>query len=446
MSKSQHSTTTEIFTSDRPRETAGWRAGRPVEDPEKTKRWGFVSARPSEFLVHVRRGSVRAATSGQGATCFKWPWDSVAVIPTSLQQLRFRADQVTLERVGVEVTGLAVYRIADPLVAYRVLNFSFPERAQQKLEETLSAMFVGAARRLIANLAVDDCLQKRKEALADELLREVAPVVGGNGSPNDDAARGWGIVVDTIEIQEVRVLSEAVFRQMQAPFRSGLDRRARIAHAEAEKEVTARETACAKDIEEARIAQTLAVAEKKTGLALRQAEIAREESLKKAAIARELEAARLADEAALRERKAALLLQEREAEVQRALVLEELRRKEAEARLATHALLLDAAHKEAELAALARDEQLAAQRASAEVVRVQGHAEVELAAKRAEVQAVIAASDVRVALAKNLPALAGAVGQKFGEVKVTTIGGDGQNPFGQVAQAVAAVVDLVKAT
>jgi hypothetical protein len=362
-----------------------------------------------------------------------------------LQQLRFRADQVTLERVGVEVTGLAVYRIADPLVAYRVLNFSFPERAQQKLEETLSAMFVGAARRLIANLAVDDCLQKRKEALADELLREVAPVVGGTGSLDDTNPRGWGIVVDTIEIQEVRVLSEAVFRQMQAPFRSGLDRRARIAQAEAEKEVTARETACAKDIEEARIAQTLAVAEKKTGLALRQAEIAREESLKKAAIARELEAARLADEAALRERKASLLLQEREAEVQRALVLEDLRRKEAEARLATHALLLEAAHKEAELKALAREEQLAERRAAAEIVRVQGSADVEIAAKKAEVHATVAASDARVALAKNLPALAGAVGQKFGEVKVTTIGGDGQNPFGQVAQAVAAVVDLVKA-
>jgi hypothetical protein len=370
----------------------------------------------------------------------------VAVIPTSLQQLRFRADQVTLERVGVEVVGLAVYRIADPLVAYRVLNFSFPERAQEKLEETLSSMFCGAARRLIANLAVDDCLQKRKEALADELLREVAPVVGGTGSPDDDNPRGWGIVVDTIEIQEVRVLSEAVFRQMQAPFRSGLDRRARIAKAEAEKEVTAREAACARDIEEARIAQTLAVAEKKTGLSLRQAEIAREEELKKATIARELAAARLQDDAQLRERRAVLELQEREAATARALVLEELRRKEAEARLATHALLLQAAQKEAELAALRREQRLADERSVADGVRIQGEAAAAVATAKAEAEALTASTEARLHLAKNLPALAGAVGQKFGEVKVTTIGGgDGANPFGQVAQAVAAVVDLVKA-
>jgi flotillin len=437
--------TSEMSAGGRPAETVGWRAGRPIEDPEKTKRWGFVSARPSEFLVHVRRGVVRSSSSGQGATCFKLPWDSIAVIPTSLQQLRFRADQVTLERVGVEVTGLAVYRIADPLIAYRVLNFSFPERAQQKLEDTLSSMFVGAARRLIANLAVDDCLQKRKEALADELVREIAPVVSGTGSLDDHNPGGWGIVVDTIEIQEVRVLSEAIFRQMQAPFRVALDRRARIAKAEAEKEVTAREAACAKDIEEDRITQTLAVAEKKTELALRQAEIARAEELRKGTIALELDAARLANDAALRERQAAVALQQRQIEVERALVLENLARKEAEARLATHDLLLEAAKKDAELKAVAREQLLAEQGASAEVARLKGSVDLELLAKWTEVQAMAAASEARVALAHNLPALAGAVGQKFGEGKVTTIGSDGANPFGQVAQAVAAVVDLVKA-
>ena len=67
----------------REREHEGWRAGRPVEDPAKTKHWGFVTAKPSEFLVHCRRGRV-LGSSGQGATCFKWPWDSVAVVPTTV--------------------------------------------------------------------------------------------------------------------------------------------------------------------------------------------------------------------------------------------------------------------------------------------------------------------------------------------------------------------------
>ena len=110
----------------------GWRAGKPEEDPEKMKKWGLITARPSEFLIHMRRGSVREI-SGQGASCFKFPGDAVAIVPTSVQRLQFTADQVTSEKVGVQVTGLAVYRIVDPLVAFRMLNFSFPERASEKL-------------------------------------------------------------------------------------------------------------------------------------------------------------------------------------------------------------------------------------------------------------------------------------------------------------------------
>lgn len=154
----------------------GWRAGKPEEDPEKMKKWGLVTARPSEFLIHMRRGRVREV-SGQGASCFKLPGDAVAIVPTSVQRLQFTADQVTSEKVGVQVTGLAVYRIVEPLVAFRMLNFSFPERAQQKLAELLREMFVGAVRRLVANLSVEECLSRRKEGIAAELMREIAPVV-----------------------------------------------------------------------------------------------------------------------------------------------------------------------------------------------------------------------------------------------------------------------------
>ncbi len=52
-------------------------------------------------------------------------------------------------------------------------------------------------------------------------------------------------------------------------------------------------------------------------------------------------------------------------------------------------------------------------------------------------------SRVRLRMAEKLPELANAVGQKFGEVKVTHIG-DGASPFATVAQAVGAVLDLAK--
>src|SRR5262245_37905487 len=106
-----------------------WRPGKPAEDPEKTKKWGLVTAKPSEYLIHFRGGRIRTRSSGQGATCFKLPWDSVAIVPTTISRLQFTADQVTREKIGVEITGLAVYRIVAPEIAFRMLNFSFGERA-----------------------------------------------------------------------------------------------------------------------------------------------------------------------------------------------------------------------------------------------------------------------------------------------------------------------------
>ncbi|MDF1562780.1 MAG: SPFH domain-containing protein [Deltaproteobacteria bacterium] len=385
------------------REVTGWRRGRPIEDPEKMKRWGWVTARPSEFLVHCRRGRVLEDSSGQGATCFKWPMDSVAVVPTSLQRVQFTADQVTREKVGVAVTGLAVYRIANPLLAFRLLNFSFPERAQEKLDEVLVEMLIGACRRLIANLEVEACLTQRKSALAERLLQEIAPVVGGSGRARDASDQGWGVVVDTIEIQEVRVLSDSVFEAMQAPYRSRIDREAREARAEAAQLATLREAEAQQRMQEARL-------EGEAAVRTRQAELAREAA----------------------ERKMQDAIREKERLVQ-----------EAAAEVAAHETRMQAAAVRAELeTSEARGRHLLRQE-EARLLRFERllHAEGEL--KLAEIRRLDAESDARRTLAENLPELAQAVGARFGEVKITQIGG-GESPFASIAQAVASLLELAR--
>jgi flotillin len=91
-----------------------------------------------------------------------------------------------------------------------------------RLAEILRDMFVGATRRIVANLSLEECMTHRKERVAHALASEIAPVLAGEGAPEDTTHKGWGVVLDTIEIQNVRVLSEEVFRRLQAPYREGL--------------------------------------------------------------------------------------------------------------------------------------------------------------------------------------------------------------------------------
>lgn len=41
------------------------------DDPRLKKRWGYIAALPSEYLIHFRRGKLNEKTSGQGGSCFK---------------------------------------------------------------------------------------------------------------------------------------------------------------------------------------------------------------------------------------------------------------------------------------------------------------------------------------------------------------------------------------
>lgn len=442
----------------------GWRKGRPVEDPAKTKRWGIITAKPSEYLIHMRRGRILRKSTGQGASCFKWPWDSVAIVPTTINRLQFTADQVTLEKVGVQVTGLAVYRIVEPEITFRMLNFSFSERASEKLGEILREMFVGATRRHIANLSVEDVMTRRKEAIATELLRELAPVMSGHGQVEDSTNSGWGVVLDTVEVQNVSILSERVFHDMQAEFRSKLAMRARQAELDSEQEIAAREAASRRAIEEARLTAEASTRELRAQAERRATEIEIGEASKREALEaraaeerilrrRAQEIAELRAQAEVEGERAAQEEQARLAALAREQTLAEAERQVLEAR---HQNLVREATMESELGMQrARDQmelresesaaQAIIQRRELELQRLTGELEGVLARMRKEIDNTVSEDRIRMALVEqSLPAVAQAFSQQFAEARFTQIGGAGADPATMIAGSIAQVLELAR--
>jgi hypothetical protein len=344
-------------------------------------RWGRVVAQPHEFLIQIRNGKIKK--SGQGVSCFKWPSDSVAIIPTSVHKLSFRADQVTLEKAGVEVTGLAVYRIVEPLVAFKMLDGD-----RSSLSDILREMFVGATRRIVASLSLEECITHRKERVAAALVREIAPVLAGEGSPGDTTATGWGVVLDTIEIQDVRVLSQEVFGRLQAPYREQLALSALVA-----KDQVARE--------EARLE-----AERRRAAEQTRRELMTEEEQR-------LSAERRREEERLAHREAM-----------------EKRQTEAELRLLHDKAEADRARARIEL----------------ETRREAGELEVELSRKNREAQKEDL-SDARLTelmLTDTLPRVAEAFRGSFDRIHVTTAGGDGANLLAFLTSGLDQVLDVAR--
>ncbi len=465
--------TPQAQIADAPRYEEGWRRGKPQEDPEKLKRWGWIHARPSEFVIRMRGGQV--ATSGQGASIFKWPWDSVAVVPTTVQRLTFCADQITQEKVGVRVTGIVVYRIAEPLIAFRMLNFSFPERAQEKLAQMMEEMCIGATRRLVANLSVEHCLTRRKDALASELMREIAPVVSGEGRVEDGTDRGWGLVVDTIEIQDVRVQSAQVFANMQARFRQDQERLAREAELAKERAVKLGEATAEREIELSRVEAATQIRRQRqaseeaarleklaSDAKVEEQRLAQDKATRARALAieRELGLALLANQEEVRQTKqqaelraaldaqsaqAALLHETRKAEVEAARLAALAEQARHAARFAEEAQAAELFRARADVAeAKLRLSEIEAQTTEVEVHRQRLLNELELAhaARKKEIDNTLSPEVIQLAVANRLPELAQAFQQKMGEVHVTAV--DGANPFGYIASAVEGVLGLAR--
>jgi hypothetical protein len=386
----------------------------------------------------MRRGRIRRRTTGQGASCFKWPWDSVAIIPTTINRLQFTADQVTLEKVGVQVAGLAVYRIVEPEITFRMLNFSFAERAGEKLAGILREMFVGATRRHVANLTVEQAITRRKDAIASELMAELAPVMRGQGQAEDSTQRGWGVVLDTVEIQDVRVLSESVFRDMQAEFRSQLALRARQAELVRAKEIATQEAASARDIDEARITADAATRELRAQAESRATEIELGEEGKREALraARE-ESARLA----------ALAREQRIAAAERELLdarhHNALREVELDGELGRARLSRDAELRERESVASE-----AIRRRELELERLAGEMSAAMQRLQKDIDNTVSDDRIRMALVEQaLPAMAAAFAQQFQEARFTQIGqiGDGgADPASMVARGLAQALEIAR--
>ncbi len=195
------------------------------DDRRLQKRWGYIAALPSEFLIHFREGKLHEKTTGQGGSCFKRWNDTIFIVPTSLKEIVFEANQLTQDNVDVKIRGMALYRISDPMKIYRLINFSHRQSAEEKLARMIGDMCRSTSKWLVSNMRVEECIRKRKEDIAGSLKKETSYVVAHDKN-------GWGVELVTIDIQDVYIQDAEIFNAMQMLFKSEKMRESRLAEME----------------------------------------------------------------------------------------------------------------------------------------------------------------------------------------------------------------------
>ncbi len=165
----------------------------------------------------MRNGAmVQAAV---GLRCFRGPFDQVARFPAKIYKVSFETEQVTNEMQGVRVSGMLVWtvnRIGDgPFNAYKNLG-DISSGNPRTANESLIAMSSAVVRSCIANSTIEEMITNRK-LLRDAIHKEMFDVV-----------KGWGVWLETIEITDVTICSQSLFKDLQTNYRESMRQQAAL--------------------------------------------------------------------------------------------------------------------------------------------------------------------------------------------------------------------------
>jgi regulator of protease activity HflC (stomatin/prohibitin superfamily) len=311
-------------------------------DTRERVRWGWVTARPSEYLIVYRGGRLSEPLSGQGARFFKRPSDSYAVVPTTLKEVVFEANQITVDSVDVRLRGMVLYRITNPLRIYKLINFTRRQQAESKLARMIADMCRSTSKWLVANMKLDECIRRREEEIACSLKREVAAV----------ATESWGVEIVSIDIQDVYVQDNELFQAMQATYKAARQQEAELAQLQVEQTVARQRVAAQRELAKHQYDLALETSRREAEAALARLDRQREQEAQQF----ELDRARV-------DREEALALQRVQQEQER-------QRLDAEARL-------ERARIDAEVERAAHEEEIRALRARLEAESSAGRASLE---------------------------------------------------------------------
>jgi hypothetical protein len=183
----------------------------------------FERALPNEYLITIGKKNSKPILGGKK---FKW-FNKFIHVPAFVQRLKFSTDNANIHYQGIEILGYASWRInpETPEKSIATLDFFDEHDPMAKTNDELKTICIEAVRHVIANMTIDDAL-KKKDDIAESLMVQLREIESK-----------WGIIFDQVGIEQVRIMSDKLFHDLQSAFRSKLRLSAEISNMQTEREI-----------------------------------------------------------------------------------------------------------------------------------------------------------------------------------------------------------------
>jgi flotillin len=192
-------------------------------------------AEPNEALlisgrVHRNKGLEQSLgfkiTTGRG-TLVMPGIQAVRRLSLDLRETDLQIDCVTHQGIPLRVRGVVIYKVGDDLVSIANAARRFLDQ-QNQMDQRVHNLFAGHLRAIVGNMTVEEMIRDREKLT--QLTREHA------GTEMEKL----GLIVDSLQIQEI-LDPTGYIQNLALPHAATVERDARIARAQADREATEKE-------------------------------------------------------------------------------------------------------------------------------------------------------------------------------------------------------------
>ncbi|HKF17411.1 MAG TPA: SPFH domain-containing protein [Candidatus Dormibacteraeota bacterium] len=152
---------------------------------------------------------------------------AVRRLSLDLRETDLQIDCVTHQGIPLRVRGVVIYKVGDDLVSIANAARRFLDQ-QNQMDQRVHNLFAGHLRAIIGNMTVEEMIRDREKLT--ELTREHA------GTEMEKL----GLIVDSLQIQEI-LDPTGYIQNLALPHAAAVEREARIARAQADREATEKE-------------------------------------------------------------------------------------------------------------------------------------------------------------------------------------------------------------
>ena len=152
---------------------------------------------------------------------------AVRRLSLDLRETDLQIDCVTHQGIPLRVRGVVIYKVGDDLVSVANAARRFLDQ-QNQMDQRVHNLFAGHLRAIIGNMTVEEMIRDREKLT--QLTREHA------GTEMEKL----GLIVDSLQIQEI-LDPTGYIQNLALPHAAAVERAARIARAQADREATEKE-------------------------------------------------------------------------------------------------------------------------------------------------------------------------------------------------------------